>query len=323
MQMGDRLIGVGVIGTGGVGEKLLRTFHQHPEVEVRAICDVNQERLAQLSQELSSVAGYTDYRQLLEQDDLDLIYLGVPPKLHHPIAMDILNSKKHILCEKPLANSLAEAKELLAAAQEAGIVHAMNFPTYYRKACREMARRIKTGELGEVRRIEVQAYLPQWPRVWQQNPWIAGREQGGFVREVLPHFIHLTHKLFGPIIHVDSTIEYPLDPKACETGMIASLRLQDGTPMLMNGVSQIALEERIAYTVYGTRGTISLVNWGQLEVGYGTASPERVELQPHDHLAEEVDWVVQAIQGEEADLIDFAEGLRVQHVLEQLLGSKL
>ena len=51
LSKGHGLIRVGVIGTGGVGEKLLRTFHHHPDTQVRAICDVNEERMAQLSQE--------------------------------------------------------------------------------------------------------------------------------------------------------------------------------------------------------------------------------------------------------------------------------
>ncbi|MGD8190768.1 Gfo/Idh/MocA family protein [Brevibacillus ginsengisoli] len=317
------LIRVGIIGTGGVGEKLLRTFHRHPETEVRAICDLDQARIAQLSQEIGGVSCYTDYRELLERDDLDVIYLGVPPKLHHGIALAIIHSKRHILCEKPLANSLEEAEEMAEAAAKAGIVHAMNFPTYYRKAYREMAARIERGEIGRVRRIEVQGYFPQWPRVWQQNAWIAGREQGGFVREVMPHYIHLIQKLFGPITQVNAQLEYPNDPHECETGIIASLKLADGTHVLMNGLSQMegeVGEERISFTIYGTRGRISLVNWGQLEVGIGQESPVRVELEAHHHLAEEVDWVVQAIKGKPADIIDFAEGLRVQKVLEQLLG---
>ncbi|MGC5327916.1 Gfo/Idh/MocA family protein [Brevibacillus sp. SYSU BS000544] len=312
-------VSVGMIGLGGVGEKLLRTFILHPEIEVVAICDVDEQRIRRIASELGRVVWSTDYQELLNRAEPDLIYLAVPPKYHHPIALEVLRRKKHLLCEKPLANSLAEAQEMLQAAMESGVVHAMNFPTYYRKAWRELASQVASGRIGSVQKIEITANFPVWPRKWQQNQWIGGREQGGFVREVLPHFIHLTQKHFGPIVGVDASIDYPADAKLCETGIAGCLTLQDGTSVWINGGSGKTAQEQVAYTVHGTKGTLSLVNWGQLEYAATGEPLVPAEINPHDHLYELVTWVVRGIQGEPTDLISFQEGYQVQEILEQLL----
>lgn len=315
----DKKIKVGVIGIGGVGEKLLRTFLLHPEIEVVAICDVNEERVNKIAGELEGVVGTTEYRQLLDRMDIDLFYLAVPPKYHHPIASEILQHKKHLLCEKPLANSLDEAQEMLRTAEEAGVVHAMNFPTYYRKACRQLASDIKSGRIGNVQQIEITTLFPVWPRDWQQNEWIGKREQGGFIREVIPHFIHLTQKLFGSIVEVDAEVEYPEDTSLSETSISGRMKLEDGTTVRINGGSGRAEQEQVVFTVRGTKGTRSLVNWSQLESDDLGENRVPVEITPHDHLYELITWVVRGIQGKPTDLISFQEGYQVQEILEQLL----
>jgi predicted dehydrogenase len=124
---------------------------------------------------LNGIAWYTDHKELLQHTDVDLVYVAVPPKYHHAIALDVIASGMHILCEKPLANSLGEAYEMLEQAQRAGIVHASNY--------------VSSGYVGQLRRVEIITHFHKWPREWQQNEWVGGREQGGFVLEVIPHFI--------------------------------------------------------------------------------------------------------------------------------------
>ncbi|MCK9918252.1 Gfo/Idh/MocA family oxidoreductase, partial [Microbacteriaceae bacterium K1510] len=312
-------IRVGIIGLGGMGERLMQAFLLHPDVQVSAVCDTAASRAKEVAEKTNVAAWYTDYHQLLQDESIQLVYVAVPPKFHHAIVLDAIAARKHILCEKPLANSLQEAEEMLAAAEKAGVLHAMNFPTYYRSVFAELAKRVSEGYLGELRRVEIVTHFHKWPREWQQTPWIAGREQGGFVREVFPHFIHLTQQLFGPISEVKSELEYPADPNACETGIIASMKLENGTPILINGVSNIGMKEHLSFTLYGTQGTLAVVNWGELHAGkYGEPLVE-MSLPEHDRLSGLVDNVVKALQGEEANLIDFKVGYEVQRVLEALL----
>ncbi|MGO0063251.1 Gfo/Idh/MocA family protein [Brevibacillus fluminis] len=320
--MMSKQIQVGIIGLGGMGGKLFHTFLAHPDFQVTAVCDTDAKRAEEAAKGAGDLPWYTEYQLLLQEAALDLVYIAVPPAFHHRIALDVLAAGKHILCEKPLANTLEEAEEMRETARRAGVVHAMNFPTYYRAAFRELSARMAQGFLGEVRRVEITTHFHQWPRPWQQNPWIGGREQGGFVREVMPHYIHLTQSLFGKVAAVDSQLEYPEDPQACETGIVATLRLEDGPSVLMNGVSQIARKERVAFTLYGTKGTLALVDWSRLEGGGVGEELAEIAVGPTDHLADMLTQLASTIRTGEGDVVDFEAGYDVQNVLEKLLQSR-
>lgn len=313
-------IRVGVIGLGAIGTGILKAFTDHPETVVVAVCDASEERAREVAQKENVAAWYTDYKVLLTDESIALVYVATPPKLHHRIVLDVLAAGKHILCEKPLANSLKEAEEMLEAAQQAGVVHAMNFPLNYAPELKKFTSLVREGYLGKLRRIELTMNFPTWPRRWQQNGWIGGREQGGFVREVGPHLIQVVQRVFGKMIDVKSELELPENPQACETGIIASMKLADGTPVTISGLSQVAAQERVEVKAYGTEGTISLLNWGELHIGRSNEPLAKIELAAETPFPGQLlQNIVQAIDGEEADLYDFQVGYDVQILLESLL----
>lgn len=318
--MSEKRFRVGMIGAGVMGERMIDAVLKHPDYQIVAISDVSEQRAQEAAARSENAAWYTNYQDLLDQEDVDLIYLAVPPKFHHSIALEVLARKKHLLCEKPLANSLKEAEEMLEAAKEAGVVHAMHFPMYYQSVLPEMITRLEA--LGDIRRIDIQTHFHQWPRPWQQTPWLAGREQGGFIREVLPHFVHLTYSMFGDLQVVRSHVDYPDDPQACEVGVAAYLELADGTPVTVNGLAGIAHQEHLDYRIYGTKGTLSLVNWTNLYAGLEGEALEPVTLQLRERLIQLLDELAKAINGEEARLVTFETGVKVQKVLEDLLGKE-
>ncbi|MFD2368689.1 Gfo/Idh/MocA family oxidoreductase [Brevibacillus sp. GCM10020057] len=182
---------------------------------------------------------------------------------------------------------------------------------------------IQTGKLGDIRRVDIKAHFPQWPRSWQQNHWISTREQGGFIREVVPHFLQLVNRLFGPLGEVVSCVEYPDDPEACETGIIACLQIlaDRNIQVLLNGLSQAAVQEEASLTIYGTLGRVKLNNWRNLLFGKEGEELAEVPLQQTDHLFELIDHVVNAIQGRDNDIITFYEGVEIQKTLESLLTA--
>lgn len=308
---------VGVIGAGGVAVSMIEAIHLHPRTKLATICDVNRERAQQMA-EAHQVPYYVDTQELLTQE-LDLVYLAVPPKFHHAIALDILRNGTSILCEKPLANSFSEAVEMSEAAERTNVVSAMHFPTYYATALRQLWSHLREGQIGTLQRVEVMARFPHWPRLHQQNPWIAGREQGGFVREVFPHYIHLIQRLLGPVTTEFSRLRFPEDPEACETDFLASLSLQDGTPVVFHAHRNVSIEEEIAFTLYGDAGTLQLKNWRELWIGGKHESLRPVQLEITNNRLACLSQVVLALDGENADICDFVHGREVQEILEQLL----
>ncbi|WP_449623093.1 Gfo/Idh/MocA family protein [Robertmurraya sp. Marseille-Q9965] len=311
------MLQIGIIGLGAIGQHLIKQFTEHPDVEIVAVCDQLESLAKETAASIGGAQAYTNYGCLIADEKVELVYVAVPPKYHHSIVMDVLKAKKHVLCEKPLANSLEEAKEMYEAAKEAGIAHAMNFPLNYGPAATKFSKMIADKYIGKLRRLQLTMHFPQWPRGWQQNDWVGKREQGGFVLEVGVHFIQQTLKIFGDIKNIQTRLELPVDPEKCETGIMATAELEDGTPVLIEGLSQIAGEEYIGFIAYGSEGTLSLENWGQLRGG-----KIGEELQPI--LAEDVapnrliDELVKAAKGEVAELYDFEVGYKAQRVLEDL-----
>lgn len=212
-----------------------------------------------------------------------------------------------------------EAESLYILAKEKGIIHAMNFPLNYSSGSKTFASLIKEGYVGKVRRLVLKMHFSEWPRPWQQNDWIASREQGGFVLEVGVHYIQQIQKIFGEVNVLNKIVQYPEDPNACEVGILAQLELEDGTPILIDGLSQIAGNEEIRFTAYGTDGTLSLLNWSELEGGKLGEPVQRIEANSflENSLLNEL---VKAMKGENAEIIDFHEGYKAQVVLEQLRG---
>ncbi|MUK88578.1 gfo/Idh/MocA family oxidoreductase [Ornithinibacillus sp. L9] len=313
-------VNVGIIGLGAIGERLLKQFDTHPSTTITAISDVNVKRMEEMEELLTDVASYQDYHNLIADDSVDLVYVAVPPKFHHQISLEALYAGKHVLCEKPLANSYQEAKEMRDKAKSAGVVNAINFPLPYSNTVESLVEHIDNGKIGTLKRIELTMQFPEWPRSWQQNEWIAGREQGGFIREITPHFIQLTHQLFGKVRNIQSYVDYPENTEACETGVIARMELQDGTPIVINGISGIGKKEELAYRLYGDQGVLSLLNWGQLT--YSTMQEDDIRISERDAKHPGlIDELVKAISGKSAKLVTFEDGFAVQQVLEDLLEN--
>ena len=312
---------IGIIGLGAVGERLLRKFHEHRQTNVKALCDTNKELLLEFSKQLDQVATYTDYKEMLADPAIDLVYIAVPPTYHHAMAIDVLAARKHILCEKPLANSYEEAKEMWELAEQANVVHAIHFPLPYSNEVNTFIEKIKSGQIGKIKRVELSMHFSKWPREWQQNPWIGTREQGGFIREITPHYLQLILELIGDIESVTSFVEYPSNLEACETGVIARLQAKDGTVILIDGLSGIGQKDDIAFTFYGEKGVLTLRNWRQLEEQTLDKSRQLLEVESNDHHHLLVTSIVKAIEGKQAKIISFKEGFAVQEVLEKLLKN--
>ncbi|RLE41706.1 gfo/Idh/MocA family oxidoreductase, partial [Candidatus Woesearchaeota archaeon] len=106
-----RKLRVGVIGVGSFGKNHVRVYSDLENVDLVAVCDRNQEALQRVRK--YGAREYTSYREMLKREQLDLVSLVVPTKLHHAIGLDVLNSGVNLLVEKPIAATVEEARELI------------------------------------------------------------------------------------------------------------------------------------------------------------------------------------------------------------------
>lgn len=319
--MSKKIIHIGIVGLGAIGERLMNIFQGRDDIVVSAFCDTSEIRLMEMATTYNVEKLFTDYQQLLACEELDAVYVAVPPKFHEEIVLAAIEAGKHILCEKPLANSVEEAERMLAAVQETDLVHAMHFPLNYQASLQQFEAFINEGYVGELRRINLKMHFPHWPRLWQQSDWVAGREQGGYVLEVGVHWIQAIQRIFGAIKEVRSQLQFPNDPSLCENGIIAEMQLENGISVLIDGLSNIGGEEQLEFAAYGTDGTIVLKNWRQL-VGAKTGNDLEELTVTEGSGRSLISEFVKAIHGDEADLYDFSVGYNAQVVLEALRHPK-
>lgn len=202
-----KIYNVGIVGLGVVGQRLISEFKKSASIQIVALCDFNAEIVERTAQEYGDCHCFTDYRELLRLEEVDFIYVAVPPAVHYEVVMAAFQQNKHVLCEKPLANSEQEAEEMLTEAERSGLIHAMHFPLVYEKAFATIERKLKEGDFGEVRRITLKMHFDKWPRSWQQTKWINSRHQGGFIREISPHYLQMILHFFGQVTEVFSNVD--------------------------------------------------------------------------------------------------------------------
>ncbi|ANU10371.1 hypothetical protein A1A1_08569 [Planococcus antarcticus DSM 14505] len=307
------MISIGIIGAGIVGERIIKQIQQESHVEIKMVYDQQTERLSEIS-ETYGIPMAKSVEEVLHAD-VNWVYIATPPAFHAEIAELAASAGINILCEKPLAHNVEAGEMMAVAVQDNRVQTAMHFPLMYKPAVREMAKRIKGGQIGKVIRIELQTFFPDWPRLWQQNPWIGSRSQGGFVREVFPHYFQLMNRLFGELSFTSHHITYPEQAEECETGLIAHGLTAEQIPFLLTGISSIGQKECLQFKVYGEQGVMTLENWSNL---YESRKGEDRQLITE---FEQVPSLFEEMENQSTLLVNFEEGLVVQRYIDHLLAE--
>ncbi len=202
-------LGVGLIGHAFMGAAHSQAWRTAPHFfdlplrpDLAVLVGRDPARVAEAAGRLGWSDTDTDWRQLLERDDVDLVDICTPGDTHAEIAIAALEAGKHVLCEKPLANSVAEAEAMAEAAGRAarqGVRSMVGF-TYRRVPAIALARRlVADGRLGEIRHVRAQ-YLQDWiadpsaPMSWRLEKERAG---SGALGDIGAHIVDLTQYLTG------------------------------------------------------------------------------------------------------------------------------
>jgi predicted dehydrogenase len=146
-------ITVGVIGCGYWGPLLVRNFRSLPDCQLKAICDLNTERLKHIRTLYPDIEGTTQPLQLVNDSGLDGIVIATPVQHHYSLAKASLLAGKHTFIEKPMASSSAECEELIEIAQRNGLVLMLDHTFLYSSPVQKIAQIVQAGDLGEIRYI--------------------------------------------------------------------------------------------------------------------------------------------------------------------------
>src|SRR5580698_7969065 len=148
-MMAERTVRIGVAGLGYWGPNLARNFASIPGCELAWCCDPSEERRARAAQQFPGVRLASDLDELLADDTLDAIALATPVPTHADLAVRVLESGKHCFVEKPLAQSVADAERVVAAAEEFGRVLMVGHLLEYHPGVQQLKQLTESGELGD------------------------------------------------------------------------------------------------------------------------------------------------------------------------------
>jgi predicted dehydrogenase len=210
--MSPNVLRVGMVGyafMGAVHAHAWRNAHRFFDLpitpELTAVAGRNKEAVSAAAEQLGFASMETDWRALVERDDIDLVDICTPGDSHAVIAVAALQAGKHVLCEKPLANTVEEAEQMAAVARaeaERGVWAMCGF-TYRRTPALALARRlVEAGRIGTVRQVRAQ-YLQDWlhdpdaPMTWRLDKAKSG---SGALGDLGAHLVDTTQWLTGQAI---------------------------------------------------------------------------------------------------------------------------
>jgi predicted dehydrogenase len=183
-------INIGVAGLGFIGPAHIEALRRIPNLNVVAVSDFNLEIAQSKAEALGIEHAYGSFDELLQHEGIHCVHICTPNYLHYEMAKKALEAGKHVVCEKPLATTVAEAEELVAMAKQKGLVNAVHFNLRFYPLVREMKSMRESGKLGEVYSV-IGTYLQDWLYYATDYNWRLEPEQSGDSRAIADIGSHL------------------------------------------------------------------------------------------------------------------------------------
>lgn len=177
------MINVGIIGTGFIGPAHIEALRRLGNVNVTAICDSSQASADARARELNVPHAYGDVAAFLQHEGLQAVHNCTPNHLHAEINRQILRAGKHLFSEKPLCMTVAEARELVELAEQAGVVHGVSFVYRQFAMVQQAASMVRHQQLGRLFSAQG-SYLQDWMLEETDYNWRVDAEKGGASRAV-------------------------------------------------------------------------------------------------------------------------------------------
>ena len=348
-----RELSIGLIGCGTIGRIHAASIARTTGCRVAAACDIDPKALARLADERSARGESfaddlitDDYRAVLAEPGIDAVTVGLPNYLHAPVTIDALRAGKHVFCEKPIATSYADARQMAAEAKQAGRRLVIGVVNRYHDSVNQIKGIVERGEIGEV--YQVAAKFKAYRSIPGLGGWFTdkARAGGGVMSDWGVHFVDLIFYILGsPQIRAVSGACWNMlarDPRAykyldmwagppdysgvCDVEeSIAGLIRTDGPLITLEGAWAHNINERAMYIDFlGSKGGIRHEYVGGFTV-YGQTDEYLTETRPvkkdTDFYVNEFEGFVRSIVTGEPNRADIEEVLPSQQVIDMFYES--
>lgn len=340
-------IKVGLIGTGGIARGCHIPGYQSvpDECEIVWACDIDKALAEKVAGE-HSIARFTDdYKEVLDDPEVDAVSVTTPNVYHHRPTIDALNAGKHVLCEKPLAMNAAEAKEMCAVAKQSGKVLQVALQLRFGAPARYVKQFIEAGHMGDVYYARAQALRRRGVPGW--GVFIDKEKQGGGpLVDIGVHILDLTLSLMGypkPVSVTGKTWDalgkdpalfnsmgdYDRSKFTVEDFAVALIRFDNGAVVSLESSFMLNHDQNDEWKsqLYGTKGGAVLAPWGEppklfveKDKQLWDVSPANLPNVPSMHTAE-VQAFVDAIKNGKPSPVPGENGLTLNAIFDAIYRS--
>ena len=257
---------VGVISTSGFAEwNLIPNTQSHQNAELLSVCGRRLDRATEVAKKHGINKIYTDYRELIRSDDLDAVIVGSPDDLHHEMVIEALSHGKHVFCEKPMASSVQQAKEMASLAQKQGVVNMVNFTWGWLPLYVYLKELLDGGTIGVPMYVSL-GYKAGYG-IENQGWRFDGDRAAGILGDLGAHLIHLVRNLFGDVKAVSANLrsfsaprDHQTIPKnLANTSAALLLELESGLQAVLHATGVTMMGKKMQehqIELAGTEGTL-------------------------------------------------------------------
>jgi len=292
--------------------------------EIESICDINPESAESLASQFNCKNIFTDFKEALLKSDTDAVYIALPVYLHIPMALEAINSKRHILVEKPLGLNTEECKVLLNAVEKKGVKAACAYFRRFYSRYIYTKKMIEKGEFGQVVLIRMLYY--SWfnpskddPKYWRV---VRTKSGGGVLSDMGTHMFDVLIGLFGLPVSVYARCENLVHKWDVEDSAVMIMKMSNGTLVTasFNWNSQVWRHE------FEIVGTLAKINWLPYDSGPVVKTVgrniENLELPSAENVhLPLVDDFVNAILEEREPLCSLSEAVKTNILLDAVYRS--
>lgn len=178
--MSEKVLRVGIVGCGGIANgKHMPSLKKIKEVEMVAFCDIIKEKAEKAAKEYGTEGAkvYTDYQEMINKENLDVVHVCTPNKSHAPITIYALENDCHVMCEKPMAKTYADAQAMLEAYKKSGKKLSIGYQNRSRGEAQYVHSCCENGELGDIYFAKAHAIRRRAVPTW--GVFLNEEEQGG------------------------------------------------------------------------------------------------------------------------------------------------
>ena len=324
-------VGFGVVALGRLSvEQILPAFAHSKKCKVTALVSGSPEKLktvgVQYGIPADSLYSYDSFDRIAQNDAVQVIYIVLPNAMHREFVLRAAAAKKHVLCEKPMATSAADAKAMIGACADAGIKLMIAYRCRYQPHHLEIIKRAQSGDLGPIKLIEaVNAQNQGDPAQWRLRKAMSG---GGALPDVGIYCLNAARAVTGeePVEIEAQLYATPNDPRfrEVEESVTWLMRFPSGAMANLSTSYGIHRASRLAVNLDG--GTLVLENAFpykgqrllQIKAQDQLETEAVIQVSPKDHFATEMDHMADCVLKSETPRTPGEEGLRDLMLMEAI-----